>query len=179
MSSYFPYISSVFPTLGNSNERRRVEIRNPPKELPDSGLGTQNMERIQKLTERRLVFGGRWFRTPPLVESRIEKAEEDAGNQVGKTSAELQTYKLRSWLARKCCHISKWQMFMPPVSCFFFGSSHLHKTHMSETEMIKQQVQNRHDECLEIQMNESLFYFNIDKILDETAAKVTTTSETF
>jgi len=39
----------------------------PPKELPDSGLGTQNMERIQKLTER------------------IEKAEEDAGNQVGKT----------------------------------------------------------------------------------------------
>ena len=49
------------------------------KELPDSGLGTQNMERIQKLTER------------------IEKAEEDAGNQVGKTSsgtAKLQTKKL-------------------------------------------------------------------------------------
>jgi len=67
------------------------------------------------------------------------------------------------------------------ASCFlvFFGSSRLHKTHMFETEMIKQLVQNRHESCLEIQMNESLFYFNIDKILDETSAKVTTTFETF
>lgn len=77
-SPYFSYISSIYfvSTFRYSNETSKsVEIIRS-KELPDSGLGTQNMERIQKLTER------------------IEKAEEDAGNQVGKTSAELQTYKL-------------------------------------------------------------------------------------
>ena len=36
------------------------------QELPDSGMGTQNMERLQKLTERRVFFTlvgfahGRW-----------------------------------------------------------------------------------------------------------------------
>lgn len=44
--------------------RRKAAADLDIDELPDSGLGTQNMERIQKLTER------------------IEKAEEDAGNQV-------------------------------------------------------------------------------------------------
>lgn len=77
--------------------------------------------------------------------------------------------------------LSYFQMANIHASCFlfFFGSSHLHKTHMFETEMIKQLVQNRHESCLEIQMNESLFYFNIDKILDETSAKATAKFETF
>ena len=50
---FLPYIIFHLPLF----ERNLEEWNFQPKELPDSGLGTQNMERIQKLTERRLVFG--------------------------------------------------------------------------------------------------------------------------
>lgn len=47
-----------------SRARKKAAADLDIDELPDSGMGTQNMERLQKLTER------------------IEKAEEDFGNQV-------------------------------------------------------------------------------------------------
>ena len=97
------------------NSFRRV---NCPKELPDSGMGTQNMERLQKLTERPvhlrspehciatclIVFA--CFRSAGILHiriglahrhpsCRIEKAEEDFGNQA---------------TARGCCFLKTWAM---------------------------------------------------------------------